>query len=130
MRTLLVVVALLAGCGSDDASSPDMQTAPDLAVHLCLAIACVDHCPATNSHCIITHATDQYGGCTDGSSTCGRPLTGDCSFTTRCLDASTMGMLFIASPEGGCGIERYHCNNGCVDPRADGGVGPEAHCNP
>jgi hypothetical protein len=137
MLTRAVALLLLlaaAGCGSDDASSaPDMHASADLFQYICLAIACVDSCPGGNSglgsYCVINRPSDQYGLCTDGPSTCGVRLTGDCSFRTQCLDANTLGMLFTPI-DGGCGIERYHCNHGCVDPRADGGAGPEAHCNP
>jgi hypothetical protein len=29
-----------------------------------------------------------------------------------CAADDSSGMLFIPSPPAGCGIERYHCNNG------------------
>jgi len=132
-RALALALLVAAGCGEDDSSStPDMQASADLTRFVCVAFACVDSCPQGNglhgfSHCVVNRPTDQYGSCTDGPSTCGVKLTGDCNWQTQCLDDHTMGMLFTPI-EGGCGIERYHCTNGCVDPRADGGVGPEAHC--
>ena len=87
MRLVSIALLLLlgAGCGDDSSGAVDMHASIDLTMHgpVCDAIFCNDHCPETNSHCVATHASDSGGGCTAGQSTCGRPLTGDCSFTAR-----------------------------------------------
>lgn len=134
-RAVLLVALVAAGCGSDDtsSSSPDLQASADLGLRICLAIACSDGCPQGGSpdhqlaHCVATHASDEYGGCTDGTSTCGYPLAGDCSFTAQCLGPNLLGQLFVAVPEGGCGVERIGCPHGCVD--SDGGAATP-HCAP
>ena len=128
-RAIALLMLLVAACGSDDSSGAVDMHAPSDLTHgpVCLAIVCQDHCPDTNSHCVATHASDSGGGCTAGQSTCGRPLTGDCNFTAQCLGPNLLGQLFVAAPEGGCGVERIWCPNGCVD--SDGGaVAP--HCAP
>jgi hypothetical protein len=134
MKTMLAILALGAtvstGCGSDetsfDASVPaDMSVQADLTVHHCLAYACYGSCPATDTpttHCVNSFPSAP-GGCTAGESTCGTHLTGDCGFTARCLSPTLLGTLFIAVPEGGCGVELIACANGCADADADGGVG-------
>ena len=132
IRAIAIALLVAAGCDAGDSSSPpDLHASADLTLFACVAFACVDSCPGGGphgfSHCVVNHASDQYGLCTDGPSTCGVQLTGDCSWRTQCIDDHTMGALFTPI-EGGCGIERYHCTKGCVDPRADGGVGDEAHC--
>jgi hypothetical protein len=134
-RALVVILALLgAACGNGDRStdggsdgSEDLSApAPDdlTVVPMCAAIACVDSCPAIAggvSLCVVEHSTDATGGCTDGQSTCGVALQGDCGFTQQCLGPNTLGQPFVASPEGGCGIARIHCDNGCSG--SDGGTG-------
>lgn len=137
MTRVLAVLVLLLGptaCGNGDGSSADggdgtqdlsAPSGDDLSGgHMCLAMSCVDSCPASAggiSLCVVEQAGDATGGCTDGQSTCGVALHGDCSFVQQCLGPNTLGQPFVASPEGGCGIARIHCDNGCSG--TDGGTG-------
>src|SRR6185312_9320215 len=117
-RALVVILVLLgAACGNGDSStdggsdgSEDLSApAPDdlTVVPMCAAVACVDSCPAIAggvSLCVVEHTTDATGGCTQ-----------------QCLGPNTLGQPFVASPEGGCGIARIHCDDGCSG--SDGGTG-------
>lgn len=120
-----IVVAGCSSAGDDQPVTHDMSIA-DLSARACLAIACESSCPEAGSYCVASDATASTGGCTSGQSTCGTHLSGDCGFTDRCLSPTVLGKLFVAVPEGGCGVQRVGCANGCVDGDGDGGRA--AHC--